>query len=77
MVLKSSKLKNKNVKPQNWQKQINDLREFYEKIINKLNKKKFHHRWDRFIWIYFCKVFIKKSSCKIIIFSRDEKNNSI
>ena len=31
MVLKSSKLKNKNVKPQNWQKQINDLKEFYEK----------------------------------------------
>jgi len=31
MVLKSSKLENKNVKSQNWQKQINDLREFYEK----------------------------------------------
>lgn len=31
MVLKSHKLKNKNIKPQSWLQQINDLREFYEK----------------------------------------------
>ncbi|WP_440672920.1 sugar nucleotide-binding protein [Candidatus Pelagibacter sp. HIMB1715] len=31
MVLKSHKLKKINIKPQNWQQQINELREFYEK----------------------------------------------
>ena len=31
MVLKTQKLKNTKIKPQNWQKQIKDLKEFYEK----------------------------------------------